>query len=204
MLKLVLFACACALALASDGGVVGNLPTSAQTGQLHDNQKFLFGPTDTKCSKHYICKSCVEDVTCGWCATSGLCYDGNVLGPMVANCSMWEFAWCSGEPCVEHATCKACITDPLCGLCQHTNTCTEGSAQGPMFGDCQEGSWFGGASTPTRAPKDLPRAPCSGTARRGLGSVVPAHQHVHRRICPGPHVRGLPGGVLVRWCQHTN
>ena len=80
-------------------GLPGLTPTAAQTGQLKENQKFLYGKTDTKCARHAICKTCVEDIGCGWCATMGNCFDGNVLGATQANCSMWEFAWCSGEIC---------------------------------------------------------------------------------------------------------
>merc|ERR1712113_709776 len=126
-------------------GLAGLTPTSSQTGQLKENQKFLFGATETKCARHVICKACTEDISCGWCATSGLCYDGNVLGPGLANCSMWEFAWCSGEPCLEHSSCDSCITDPLCGWCAGTQSCTEGSQQGPMFGDCLADEWMGEA-----------------------------------------------------------
>merc|ERR1712232_221544 len=126
-------------------GLAGLTPTSSKTGQPKENQKFLFGATETKCARHVICKACTEDISCGWCATSGLCFDGNVLGPTMANCSMWEFAWCSGEPCLEHASCDSCITDPLCGWCAGTQSCTEGSTQGPMFGDCLADEWMGEA-----------------------------------------------------------
>merc|ERR1711908_142669 len=132
--------------IASDvDGIAGLTPTSTQTGQLKENQKFLFGPTETKCARHVICKSCIEDISCGWCATSGLCHEGNVLGSFMANCSMWEFAWCSGEPCMEHASCDACISDPLCGWCAGTQSCTEGTEKGPMFGDCLADEWMGEA-----------------------------------------------------------
>eukprot|EP00299_Pterocystis_sp_00344_P017017 c8538_g2_i2.p2 GENE.c8538_g2_i2~~c8538_g2_i2.p2 ORF type:complete len:167 (+),score=22.19 c8538_g2_i2:39-539(+) len=141
MLRAFVLSACIVFALAADG-VTGTTPTLAQTGELRENQRFLFAATDTKCARHVICKSCVEDITCGWCATSGLCYEGNVLGAFKANCSMWEFAWCSGEPCNEHATCLACSSDPLCGWCQSTQSCTEGGEQGPMFGDCHADQWF--------------------------------------------------------------
>merc|ERR1711988_1741851 len=123
MKVVVLLAVLLGAVVASDvDGIAGLTPTSTQTGQLKENQKFLFGATETKCARHVICKACVEDISCGWCATSGLCYDGNVLGPSMANCSMWEFAWCSG-----------------------TQSCTEGGAAGPMFGDCLADEWMGEA-----------------------------------------------------------
>eukprot|EP00300_Choanocystis_sp_HF-7_P023994 c25389_g1_i1.p2 GENE.c25389_g1_i1~~c25389_g1_i1.p2 ORF type:complete len:176 (-),score=22.25 c25389_g1_i1:21-515(-) len=124
-------------------GIEGNTPTAHQTGEVAAASRYLFGATTTKCARHVICKSCVEDIHCGWCATSGLCHDGNVLGATFENCTMWEFSWCSGEPCVEHATCHACTSDPLCGWCQTTLTCTEGGPQGPMFGDCKAEGWYG-------------------------------------------------------------
>merc|ERR1711918_238701 len=62
----------CAFVSASDGdGIAGLTPSSGQTGQLKENQKFLFGATETKCARHVICKACTEDISCGWCATSG-------------------------------------------------------------------------------------------------------------------------------------
>eukprot|EP00298_Acanthocystis_sp_HF-20_P001623 c12037_g1_i1.p1 GENE.c12037_g1_i1~~c12037_g1_i1.p1 ORF type:complete len:177 (+),score=84.10 c12037_g1_i1:32-532(+) len=132
----------------------GNTPTPAQTGEQKQNTKFLFSASDIRCARHTICKKCTEDIGCGWCATSGLCLDGNVLGSTNANCTMWEFAWCSGEPCVEHASCDSCNSDPLCGWCSSTQTCTEGAAQGPMFGDCPSDQWFGescvGVPNPTQ------------------------------------------------------
>jgi len=134
--------------------LAGNTPTPAQTGELEKNTDFLFGVKNVRCARNTICKTCIEDIACGWCATSGLCFDGNVLGSTIANCTMWEYAWCSGEPCLEHATCYACNSDPLCGWCSSTQTCTEGGAQGPMFGDCPPDQWFGstcdGAPNPTQ------------------------------------------------------
>jgi len=95
------------------------------------------------CGKFKSCTTCLsravpETQNCGWCASLKSCLPGQMEGPIGgANCTQWDFGWCSGEPCNIYQNCFQCVQDPFCGWCGETYECTEGTASGPLFKTCK-------------------------------------------------------------------
>merc|ERR1712226_1727305 len=79
---------------------------------------------------------------CGWCESESKCMPGGAAGPHRANCSAWDFAFCSNLPCTEHTSCNTCSSDPMCGWCSSSNICTEGNPRGPVFMTCLAKDWL--------------------------------------------------------------
>eukprot|EP00743_Colponemidia_sp_Colp-15_P000407 GILK01000468.1.p1 GENE.GILK01000468.1~~GILK01000468.1.p1 ORF type:complete len:383 (+),score=63.99 GILK01000468.1:49-1149(+) len=76
------------------------------------------------CQTYRNCADCTGDSHCGWCAATGLCLEGNSLGPnqnMNMNCSAtyWTFKECRTWSCDFYDNCYACMADPHCGWCDN-------------------------------------------------------------------------------------
>jgi len=105
--------------------------------------KEVMPPTLLECGRHRGCASCVGDLHCGWCQTSGKCTEGYVANPKAGNCTDWDYAFCSGEACSVYGNCASCGKDPMCGWCdgKKGSKCTEGSSSGAVVEKCPVGTW---------------------------------------------------------------
>ena len=92
--------------------------------------------TNVNCGDFKSCSACTPFKGCGWCASGNVCLGGNMNGPSMANCSFWDYGFCTGEPCSVYTHCYSCISDPFCGWYASSASCTEGSRDGPLFGSC--------------------------------------------------------------------
>lgn len=103
------------------------------------------------------CGECVARKTCGWCASSSSCFEGDLGGPFVRNCSFWNFELCEAG-CAELDTCDACILQDGCGFCTSSCSCLQGHKKGPAFGRrCEDWVHLGSSTSKTCvAPQKWP------------------------------------------------
>merc|ERR1711998_632487 len=93
-------------------------------------------PEPQKCYIFNSCSSCLVFKECGWCASTGVCMNGNNLAPLTGNCTVWDYGICSGEPCSSYSNCYSCSRDPFCGWGADTFQCMSGNFAGPTGGAC--------------------------------------------------------------------
>eukprot|EP00301_Raphidiophrys_heterophryoidea_P016742 c2637_g1_i1.p1 GENE.c2637_g1_i1~~c2637_g1_i1.p1 ORF type:complete len:182 (+),score=20.59 c2637_g1_i1:1-546(+) len=119
----------------------------------------------TDCSIFSTCSLCIVRSECGWCNFhQSRCVAGTLNGPERANCTTYEYGFCSGEPCQTYGDDCSCVQDPFCGWCAATATCMEGTKSGPLLEACPENSWF----------------------------AFPGHARCHAQVAPyfeGPHAK---------------
>jgi hypothetical protein len=78
---------------------------------------------ESGCHLIFNCGECVADSTCGWCASSNRCVEGNEFSPHKGQCSYYSFNKCSEQSdCGTYSTCKDCLADVGCGWCNGLNT----------------------------------------------------------------------------------
>jgi hypothetical protein len=73
---------------------------------------------------HFLltCGECVADPTCGWCASTNQCVEGNEQSPFKGQCSFYNFNKCSDKSeCEDYKTCDDCMADVGCGWCNGLN-----------------------------------------------------------------------------------
>lgn len=90
--------------------------------------------------RYLSCSRCVEQKTCGWCASSQMCMEGSRSRPYEQNCTFWNFELCEAG-CKEHADCSSCVEQDGCGFCESTCECLQGHSKGPAFGNVSCPSW---------------------------------------------------------------
>eukprot|EP01105_Mastigella_eilhardi_P017803 TRINITY_DN4101_c0_g2_i5.p1 TRINITY_DN4101_c0_g2~~TRINITY_DN4101_c0_g2_i5.p1 ORF type:complete len:1903 (-),score=320.30 TRINITY_DN4101_c0_g2_i5:75-5783(-) len=78
------------------------------------------------------CATCVANSTCGWCAESQRCFEGNSVGPLFTTCGNWEYTSC--HTC-GHTTCNTCIGDTYCGWCLDSG-CNRGNTTVSFTSPC--------------------------------------------------------------------
>jgi hypothetical protein len=81
------------------------------------------------------------NLQCGWCPKEKKCFKGGAAGPLGANCTTWDYAYCSRDPCSVYSSCGACSADPMCGWCSTTSSCVEGSSKGPWLNRCSRDAY---------------------------------------------------------------
>lgn len=123
-------------------------------------------PEILPCEAHKTCRSCADDINCGWCASDDACYEGVELGPIFKQCSQWTHTFCHGarrladgppprahrpslrsaccadEPCQDRRDCHSCLTNAKCGWCAATATCEEGTAKRSIESACPLSRWM--------------------------------------------------------------
>jgi len=76
------------------------------------------------CSDASTCLDCTAESGCGYCASSGECVSGNLMGPATGTCADWDY------------TSTQCMCAPLAATCTMDSMCC---------GDlsCRRGATFG-------------------------------------------------------------
>jgi hypothetical protein len=78
---------------------------------------------DSSCHLLFECGECVAEPTCGWCASSNRCVEGNEFAPHKGECSFYNFNKCSDlSSCEGYTNCTDCLADVGCGWCNGINT----------------------------------------------------------------------------------
>jgi len=92
--------------------------------------------------RYLSCAKCVASKTCGWCASSQTCMEGNRIAPLGnGTCAYWNFEACESG-CGTSPDCAGCVSRIGCGFCYDSCECLQGNRMGPAFNRTCNSGWY--------------------------------------------------------------